>query len=75
MRQLLCLFFLLTLLGTPLVSQDNPGIRTVAEQHVAQNQQVIIRELDRLLRIPDVAADRVNVRRKAELLRDLMKQR
>ena len=45
--------------------------RPPVEQYVAARQQQIVREFVELLSIPNVAADRDNVRRNADLLRDL----
>jgi acetylornithine deacetylase/succinyl-diaminopimelate desuccinylase-like protein len=44
------------------------GPRQPVEQFVAARQQAIVRELVELLAIPNVAADRANVRRNAQLL-------
>ena len=49
--------------------------RQPVEQFVATHQQQIIRELVELLSIPNVAADRANIRRNAELLRTLFARR
>jgi len=49
--------------------------RQPVEQFVAAHQQPILRELVELLSIPNVAADRANVRRNADLLRDLFTKR
>ena len=50
-------------------------LRQPIEQFVAARQQAIVRELVELLSIPNVAADRANVRRNADLLRDLFTRR
>lgn len=50
-------------------------LRRPVEQFVAAHQQPIVRELVELLTIPNVAADRDNVRRNATLLRDLFTRR
>jgi acetylornithine deacetylase/succinyl-diaminopimelate desuccinylase-like protein len=49
--------------------------RQPVERFVAANQQSILRELVELLSIPNVAADRANIRRNAELLRTLFAKR
>jgi acetylornithine deacetylase/succinyl-diaminopimelate desuccinylase-like protein len=49
--------------------------RRPVEQFVAARQQAIVRELVELLSIPNVAADRANVRRNADLLRNLFAKR
>ena len=50
-------------------------LRQPVEQFVATHQQQIVRELVELLSIPNVAADRDNVRRNANLLGDLLRKR
>src|SRR5688572_19959421 len=50
-------------------------LRRPVEQFVASRQQPIVRELVELLSIPNVAADRENVRRNAVLLRELFAKR
>lgn len=50
-------------------------LRQPVQQFVAARQQAIVRELVELLSIPNVAADRENVRRNAVLLRDLFAKR
>ena len=49
--------------------------RQTVEGFVAAHQQSILRELVELLSIPNVAADRANIRRNAELLRTLFAKR
>jgi acetylornithine deacetylase/succinyl-diaminopimelate desuccinylase-like protein len=50
-------------------------LRQPVEQFVAAHQQAIVRELVELLSIPNVAADRENIRKNATLLRDLFARR
>ena len=50
-------------------------IRQPIESFVAANQQAIVGELVELLSIPNVAADRDNIRRNADLLRNLFLKR
>ena len=50
-------------------------LRQPIESFVAANQQAIVGELVELLSIPNVAADRDNIRRNASLLRDLFVKR
>src|SRR5688572_21190445 len=50
-------------------------LRGPVEQFVATHQQQIVRELVELLSIPNVSADRDNIRRNATLLRDLFTRR
>ena len=49
--------------------------RPPVERFVAANQQVILRELVELLAIPNVAADRPNIRKNADFLRGLFARR
>jgi acetylornithine deacetylase/succinyl-diaminopimelate desuccinylase-like protein len=49
--------------------------RKPVETYVAAHQQEIVRELVELLSIPNVAADRANVKRNAELLRTMFLER
>ncbi len=48
---------------------------SVAEDYVRENQGAIVRELVEALSIPDVAADRANIRKKAELLVGTLERR
>ncbi len=50
-------------------------LRQPVEQFVAAHQQEIVREFVELLSIPNVAADRDNVRRNATLLAGLLRKR
>ena len=50
-------------------------LRQPVEQFVAAHQQEIVREFVELLSIPNVAADRDNIRRNATLLGDLLRKR
>ena len=50
-------------------------LRQPVEAFVAAHQQQIVRELVELLSIPNVAADRANIRRNATLLGDLLRRR
>ena len=54
------------LLALALAAADSPQ---PAEAHARANQAALVRELVEALSIPDVAADKVNIRRKAEFLR------
>lgn len=64
-----------TALAILLCAMTHAEVRQVAERHVASHQQAIVRELTTLLSIPNVAADRPNIRRNAELLRDMLARR
>ncbi len=50
-------------------------LRQPVEQFVAAHQQEIVREFVELLSIPNVAADRDNIRRNASVLGDLLRRR
>lgn len=60
-------------LGLPAASAQN--LRPQVERYVAAHQQAIVGELADLLAIPNVAADRANIRRNAEHLRALLARR
>ena len=47
-------------------------LRRSVGDYVARHEQQIVRELLELLEIPNVAADRVNIRRNADHLRGLL---
>ncbi|RPI49904.1 MAG: peptidase M20, partial [Acidobacteria bacterium] len=50
-------------------------VRGPVDAYVAAHQQDIVRELVELLSIPNVAADRANIKRNADLLRALFQKR
>jgi len=52
-----------------------PDLRNAVQAWIARNQQAIVGELITLLSIPNVAADRVNIRRNAEHLRGMFAKR
>jgi acetylornithine deacetylase/succinyl-diaminopimelate desuccinylase-like protein len=56
-------------------AQSGPELRTKVGDWVQQNQRPLIRELVELLSIPNVAADRQNIRRNAEHLRQMLARR
>jgi acetylornithine deacetylase/succinyl-diaminopimelate desuccinylase-like protein len=59
-----------------LAAQAASGsVKATAEDYVRKNQGKIVRELVEAISIPDVAADRANVRKKAELLRGTLESR
>jgi acetylornithine deacetylase/succinyl-diaminopimelate desuccinylase-like protein len=64
-----CLLLCLSTIGV------SGQLRQPVEQFVAAHQQEIVREFVDLLSIPNVAADRENVRRNATLLGDLFRKR
>src|SRR5262249_13887300 len=49
--------------------------RTTIERYVNEHQQQILGELVSLLSIPNVASDRPNIRKNAELLREMLSRR
>lgn len=55
-----------------LEAQNEAPLRAAVQRYIQEHQQAILGELDQLLRIPDVAADRANIRRRAELLKQLL---
>ena len=73
MTLLLCAGLGLWPLGTRAGAQNR--LRTQVESYVDSHQQEIVRELADLLAIPDVAADRENIRRKALRLQTLFSAR
>jgi len=50
-------------------------VKTTAEDYVQKNQGEIVRELTEALSIPNVASDRANIRKKAELLVGTLERR
>src|SRR5436190_10411732 len=59
------------LLVTPVEAQP----RAEVEKYVAQHQQAIVREFVDLLSIPNVGADRANIRRNADALKPMFERR
>jgi acetylornithine deacetylase/succinyl-diaminopimelate desuccinylase-like protein len=59
------------MLGVTLAAQT-PDLRQIVRADVAQHQQAIVDELLQLLAIPNVAADKPNIRRNAEHLQRLL---
>lgn len=51
------------------------ALRTQVEAHVAKHQGAILAELTTLLSVPNVAADRENIRRNTALLTDMLARR
>jgi len=52
-----------------------PELRLVVQKHVRDHQKAIVAELVELLAIPNVAADRQNIRRNAVHLREMLARR
>ena len=67
----LFVLFLVLLTCFSLEAQDRPAI----ERYVSAHQQDIVKELASLLSIPNVASDKVNIRKNAELLREMLTRR
>ncbi|PYS32846.1 MAG: hypothetical protein DMG14_33365 [Acidobacteria bacterium] len=65
------LIVLLASASLALVAQT----RTTVERYVGQHQQEILSELVSLLSIPNVASDKPNIRKNAELLREMLSRR
>ena len=69
--RLACAVLVAACIGVAVGAQSRPQV----EQFVAAHRQAIVRELVELLSIPNVAADRDNIQRNADLLRDLFAKR
>jgi acetylornithine deacetylase/succinyl-diaminopimelate desuccinylase-like protein len=69
--------FFVAALCTALVVRPHaqPALRASVEGWIQANQQSVVRELITLLSIPNVAADRPNIRRNAEHLRAMLARR
>jgi acetylornithine deacetylase/succinyl-diaminopimelate desuccinylase-like protein len=61
--------------SAPLVAQGPPPWAASVRAWIAANQQPVVTELLELLAIPNVAADRANVRRNADHLRGIFEKR
>jgi acetylornithine deacetylase/succinyl-diaminopimelate desuccinylase-like protein len=73
--QILIATVLIVTAATASRAQDGSALRQKVAAWVAQQQGSVIAELLELLAIPNVAADRANIRRNAEHLRDLLTRR
>jgi acetylornithine deacetylase/succinyl-diaminopimelate desuccinylase-like protein len=63
------------LLAVPLIhGQDNPAARAALEWR-QQHERAIVDEFIDLLRVPNIASDRDNIRRNAELIAQMMQKR
>jgi acetylornithine deacetylase/succinyl-diaminopimelate desuccinylase-like protein len=65
----------LTSLGLAAAEQSPAGLRPQVDAWVRANQQAIVRELVQLLTIPNIAADRENIRTNADLLKQMLTRR
>ena len=63
-------FLLSALLAAPLAAAAPPSLRTAVDGWVQTHQKALVSSLVELLAIPNVAADRENIRRNATWLRD-----
>jgi acetylornithine deacetylase/succinyl-diaminopimelate desuccinylase-like protein len=63
------------LLSSATVRAQTPDLRSLVERWLDANQKPVVAELVDLLSIPNVAADRANIRRNAEFLRAMLEQR
>jgi len=63
---------LLAAAGATVPAQD---IRAAVDRYVAANQRAIVSELVELVSIPNTPADTENIRRNAQLLRDMLRRR
>ena len=63
--------WLLCLNAAVMSAQTRPQV----EQYIAAHRQAIVREFVELLSIPNVAADRENIKRNADLLRTMFAKR
>ncbi|MGE3190306.1 MAG: M20/M25/M40 family metallo-hydrolase, partial [Vicinamibacterales bacterium] len=63
--------------ASTLAQQPAAGaaVRESVERWVGRHQREVVKELADLLRIPNVAADRANIRRNAETLRGMLERR
>src|SRR5688572_10564723 len=66
---------LLLLAVVSLAAVQPPDLRQTVQAHVKTHQRAIVGELTELLAIPNVAADRENIRRNATHLRDMLAKR
>jgi acetylornithine deacetylase/succinyl-diaminopimelate desuccinylase-like protein len=58
-----------------LIAAEQGGLRPQVDAWVRANQRAVVRELVDLLKIPNVAADRENIRKNAALLKDMFARR
>ena len=70
-----CTGFAAWLLCLHAVGTVSAQTRPQVEQYIAAHRQAIVREFVELLSIPNVAADRENIKRNADLLRTMFARR
>src|SRR5687767_7704635 len=66
---------ILAMFGVPLPGAPPAGLKQKIDAWVTANQRAIVTELVDLLAIPNIAADRENIRRNAVRLRDMLAKR
>jgi acetylornithine deacetylase/succinyl-diaminopimelate desuccinylase-like protein len=62
-------------LAAATVANSQTGLRSQIDAWVRANQKALVTELVELLKIPNVAADKENIRKNASLLRDMLARR
>jgi acetylornithine deacetylase/succinyl-diaminopimelate desuccinylase-like protein len=70
-----CALMLAFVLAGPLVAAQERSLREAIDAYVIANRPAIVGELVALLRLPNVAADRANIRRNAEHLQQMLARR
>ena len=66
---------ILAMFGVPLAGAPPAGLKQKIDAWVTANQRAIVTELVDLLAIPNIAADRENIRKNAVRLRDMLAKR
>jgi acetylornithine deacetylase/succinyl-diaminopimelate desuccinylase-like protein len=61
--------------GVLAAAGQSSGLRSQVDAWVRANQRTVVRELVELLKIPNVAADRDNIRKNASVLKDMFARR
>ena len=74
-RWLLTLGCVVTCIALPAAAQSGADLRARVAGWVRARQNVLVVELIELLSIPNVAADRANIRRNADYLREMLERR
>ena len=70
-----CALMLAFVLAGPLVAAQERSLREAIDAYIIANRPAIVGELVALLRLPNVAADRANIRRNAEYLQQMLARR
>lgn len=74
-RFVLASVLVLCLVARASAQAPTPALREQVERYVTANQRAIVSELVTLLTIPNVAADKANIRKNAEHLRSMLERR